>query len=178
MLEPLAQARGDFDELTRLYEKRLELHDDRAERAHWLRKIAEVAADQIGSPERAIAALGRALVEEPMPGAALDDIERIAGASKLPAAGAAKIEAVLDSADAEAGRELALRAARLYAEGGDRAAAERLYRPRARRRRRERRRADGAGRPVSLRGRRDAAWRRSSSGARRPIWIRRRGGRG
>ncbi len=127
VLEPLAQARGDFDELTRLYEKRLELHDDRAERAHWLRKIAEVAADQIGSPERAIAALGRALVEEPMPGAALDDIERIAGASKLPAAGAAKIEAVLDSADAEAGRELALRAARLYTEAGDRAAAERLY---------------------------------------------------
>ena len=80
-----------------------------------------------GSPERAIAALGRALVEEPMPGAALDDIERIAGASKLPAAGAAKIEAVLDSADAEAGRELALRAARLYTEAGDRAAAERLY---------------------------------------------------
>jgi hypothetical protein len=51
VLEPLAQARGDFDELTRLYEKRLELHDDRAERAHWLRKIAEVAGDQIGSPE-------------------------------------------------------------------------------------------------------------------------------
>ena len=37
-----------INELIALYERRLELHDDRAERAHWLRKIAEVAADQLG----------------------------------------------------------------------------------------------------------------------------------
>ena len=127
VLEPLAQARGDYNELLALYERRLELHDDRAERAHWLRKMAEVAADQIGSPNRALDALGRALKEEPMPGAALDDIERIAGAGKLAAAGAAKIEAVIDDADPDAGRELALRAARLYNDGGDRTSAERLY---------------------------------------------------
>ena len=41
--------------------------------------MAEVAADQIGSPQKALEALGRALKEEPMPGAALDDLERIAG---------------------------------------------------------------------------------------------------
>ena len=120
VLEPLAQARGDFNELLGLYERRLELHDDRAERAHWLRKIAEVAADQIGSPEQALDALGRALREEPMPGAALDDLERIAGAAKLPAAGAAKIEAAIGDADPDSGRELALRAARLYVEARDR----------------------------------------------------------
>jgi tetratricopeptide (TPR) repeat protein len=127
VLEPLAQARGDFNELLALYERRLELHDDRAERAHWLRKMAEVAADQIGSPQKALDALGRALKEEPMPGAALDDLERIAGAAKMPAAGAAKIAAAIADADPDAGRELALRAARLYAEASDAASAERLY---------------------------------------------------
>jgi tetratricopeptide (TPR) repeat protein len=127
VLEPLAQSRGDFNELFALYERRLELHDDRAERAHWLRKMAEVAAEQIGSPEKALDALGRALKEEPMPGAALDDLERIAGAGKLAAAGAARIEAAIGDADPDAGRELALRAARLYAEGRDPASAERLY---------------------------------------------------
>ena len=129
VLEPLAQARGDFNELLALYERRLELHDDRAERAHWLRKMAEVAADQIGSPQKALEALGRALQEEPMPGAALDDLERIAGASKLQAAGAAQIAAALEKADADpdAQRELALRAARLYNEGKDQTSAEQLY---------------------------------------------------
>ena len=62
-----------------------------------------------------------------MPGAALDDLERLAGASKLAAAGAAKIEAALADADPEAARELALRAARLYNDGSDQTSAERLY---------------------------------------------------
>jgi tetratricopeptide (TPR) repeat protein len=129
VLEPLAQNRGDYNELLALYERRLELHDDRAERAHWLRKMAEVASDQLSSPQKALEALGRALKEEPMPGAALDDLERIAGASKLAAAGAAKIEAALEKADADpdAARELALRAARLYNDGKDQTSAERLY---------------------------------------------------
>jgi tetratricopeptide (TPR) repeat protein len=127
VLEPLAQARGDHEGLAALYERRLELHEDRAERAHWLRRIAEVAADQLGDAARALDALGRALKEEPMPGAALEDIERIASASGQPAGGAARIEAALAEADAEAARELALRAGRLYVEGGDRTSAERLY---------------------------------------------------
>jgi tetratricopeptide (TPR) repeat protein len=128
VLEPLAAARGDYEELIALYERRLQLHDDRSERAHFLRKIAEVASDQIGSPDRALDALGRALKEEPMPGAALDDLERIAGAARLPAVGAAQIELALTVAEPDAAQELALRAARLYAEAGDKAAAERLYR--------------------------------------------------
>jgi tetratricopeptide (TPR) repeat protein len=128
VLEPLAAASGDHEELIALYERRLEMHDDRAERAHWLRKIAEVAADQLGSPDRALDALGRALKEEPLPGAALEDLERIAGAARIPAAGAAHIELALVGAEPEAARELAARAAKLYVEGGDRDAAERLYR--------------------------------------------------
>jgi tetratricopeptide (TPR) repeat protein len=127
VLEPLAQARGDFNELLMLYERRMQLHDDRAERAHWLRKVAEVAADQLGDPDKALDALGRALKEEPMPGAALDDLERIAGAAKMPGTGAAKIAAAIGDAEPDAARELALRAARLYVEGRDAAAAERLY---------------------------------------------------
>jgi tetratricopeptide (TPR) repeat protein len=128
VLEPLAAARGDHEELIALYERRVEAQEDHAERAHWLRKIAEVAADQLDSPDRALDALGRALKEEPMPGGALDDLERIAGAAKIPAAGAAQIELALVGAEPDAARELALRAARLYGEAGDRPAAERLYR--------------------------------------------------
>jgi tetratricopeptide (TPR) repeat protein len=127
VLEPLAESRGDYQELIGLYERRLELRDERAERAHWLRKIAEVAADHLSSPERALEALGRALREEPMPGGALDDLERIAGTAQLAVDGAARIEAVLAEADPDAARELALRAARLYAAAGDRGASERLY---------------------------------------------------
>ena len=128
VLEPLAAAGGDHEELIALYERRLDMHDDRGERAHWLRKIAEVAADQLGSPDRALDALGRALKEEPMPGAALDDLERISAAAKIPAAGAAQVELALVGAEPDAARELAVRAARLYSDGGDREAAERLYR--------------------------------------------------
>ena len=90
--------------------------------------MAEVAADQIGSPDQALDALGRALKEEPMPGAALDDLERIAGAAKLPAAGAAKIEA----AHRRRGSGLRRASWRCGPPGctsrrGDAAAAERLY---------------------------------------------------
>ena len=129
VLEPLAQARADHQQLIALYERRLALRDDRSERAHWLRKIAEVAADQLGDSRLALEALGRALKEEPLPGAALDDLERIAGAAKLPAIGAAQIDAALAEAgaDPDASRELALRAGRLYTDAGDRVAAERLY---------------------------------------------------
>jgi tetratricopeptide (TPR) repeat protein len=127
VLEPLAEARGDYQELVALYGRRVELRDDRSERAHWLRKIADVAAEQLHQPDLAIEALGRALLEEPAAGGALDDLERIAGAAQLPAAGAEKVEAALAGAEPDAAQELALRAARLYQEAGDRAAAERLY---------------------------------------------------
>ena len=156
VLEPLAQNRGDFNELLALYERRLELHDDRAERAHWLRKMAEVAADQIGSPQKALEALGRALKEEPMPGAALDDLERIAGAAKLAAAGAAKIEAA--DRRCRSGRRARARAARRAPlQRGQRSDVGRAPVPvRAGRRRRERRRAAGARGAVPDGGRRAA----------------------
>ena len=128
ILEPLADARGDYRELVSLYEHRLTLHEDHAERAHWLRRIAEVYDGQLGDSGRAIEALGRALAEEPAAGAALDEIERIAGAAKIPLEAARLIEAVLDRAEPDAAKELALRAAHLYEQSaGEGAAAERLY---------------------------------------------------
>ncbi|HTB60233.1 MAG TPA: tetratricopeptide repeat protein, partial [Polyangia bacterium] len=128
VLEPLAETRGDYQELVALYGRRVELRDDRNERAHWLRRIADVAADQLGQPEVALEALGRALKEEPAAGGVLDDLERIAGAAKLPGAGAAKIEEALSGAEPDAAQELALRAAALYQEAAQDKAAERLYR--------------------------------------------------
>ncbi|HVR01060.1 MAG TPA: tetratricopeptide repeat protein [Polyangia bacterium] len=128
ILEPLAEARGDNEELLGLYEFRVGLRDDAAERAHWLRKIAEICDARLGDATRALDALGRALKEEPMPGGALDDLERIAAAAGVPHEGAARIEAVLGAAAADAARELALRAARLYEVApADPAGAERLY---------------------------------------------------
>ncbi len=128
ILEPLAEARGDNEELLALYEYRVGLRDDPAERAHWLRKIAEICDARLGDAARALDALGRALKEEPMPGAALDDLERIASAAELTRVGAARIEAVLDGAEPDAARELALRAARLYETAPpDLLSAERLY---------------------------------------------------
>ena len=128
ILEPLADARGDYRELVSLYEHRLSLHEDHVDRAHWLRRIAEVYDGQLGDSGHAIEALGRALAEEPAAGAALDEIERIAGAAKIPLEAARLIEAVLDRAEPDAARELALRAAHLYEQSpGEGAAAERLY---------------------------------------------------
>jgi golgin subfamily B member 1 len=128
ILEPMAEARGDYEELLALYEYRLTLRDDHTERAHWLRKIAEICDTHLASPDRALDALGRALKEEPVPGGALDDLERVAAAAKKPHLAAERIEAVLDAADPDSAKELALRAARLYeAPPPNPAAAERLY---------------------------------------------------
>ena len=165
VLEPLAEARGDYQELVALYGRRVELRDDRNERAHWLRRIADVAADQLGQPELALEALGRALKEEPAAGGALDDLERIAGAAKLPGAGAAKIEEALAGAEPDAALELALRAARLYQEAAQDKAGGAPLPPRPRSRRRERRRALGA-RGALPRGR-DAG--RAGGGARATV---------
>ena len=96
VLEPLAQARGDYNELLALYERRLRA----ARRSRRARALA--AQDRRGrrrSDRQPGAGAGGARAarckEEPMPGAALDDLERIAGAAKLPRAGAAKIEAAI-----------------------------------------------------------------------------------
>ena len=170
VLEPLAETRGDYQELVALYGRRVELRDDRNERAHWLRRIADVAADQLGQPEVALEALGRALREEPAAGGALDDLERIAGAAKLPGVGAAKIEEAL--AGRRARRRAGVGAARrrpLPGSGPGQGRGAPLS-PRPRSRRRERRCALGA-RGALPRGR-DAG--RAGRGARATVGRRAR----
>jgi len=128
ILEPLAEARGDWSELVALYEHRLGTRDDRTERAQGLRRIAEIWEERLGQPEQALQALGRALVEEPVPGETIVAIERVAGLAQAPVVAAQLIEAVLDSADPSAARELAVHAARLYeSDPSQGQAAERLY---------------------------------------------------
>ena len=132
VLEPIAEARGDYAELADLHEHRLATRDDPAERAIRLRQIAELYQEHLGQPERALAALGRALMDEPAPGETVEALERVGLALGKPAATAALIEAAIPKADATAARELALHAARLYeAEPAGSAihqgAAERLY---------------------------------------------------
>jgi len=128
ILEPLAESRGDYEQLVALYEYRLSTRDDRTERASGLRRIAEILEERLNQPEKALEALGRALVEEPTPGETVDALERVAGIAVRPVEAARLIEAVLPSADPTAARELALRAARLYeSDPAQRVAAERLY---------------------------------------------------
>ncbi|HEY4186369.1 MAG TPA: tetratricopeptide repeat protein [Polyangia bacterium] len=128
ILEPLAENRGDYLQLVALYEYRLGTRDDRNERAAGLRRIAEILEERLSQPEKALEALGRALVEEPVPGETVDAMERVAALAAQPIEAARLIEAVLSSADPTAARELALRAARLYeTDPAQRAAAERLY---------------------------------------------------
>ena len=128
ILEPLAESRGDYVELVALYEHRLATRDDRSERAAGLRRIAEILEERLSRPDEAMQALGRALLEEPVPGETVDALERVAAGAAQPVAAARLIEAVLASADPSAARELALRAARLFeTDPGERPAAERLY---------------------------------------------------
>ena len=123
VLEPLAQARGDFNELLGLYERRLESRDDPA-RTHPSLKMAEVAADPDRQPRPGAGSAGPRVKEEADAGRGAGQYKGNgnAGAAKMPGAGAAEIKQGIGDADPEAARELALRAARLYVKGGDAAA--------------------------------------------------------
>jgi tetratricopeptide (TPR) repeat protein len=132
ILEPLAETRGDFAELLVLYEARLGLEDEHAEKAMWLRRIAELAEQKLNDLPKALDALGRGLREDPLSFQTADEVERVARNAKLDAEGAKRIEAVLDALEDGALAEMALRAARLYEEAQPatpehEAAAERLY---------------------------------------------------
>jgi tetratricopeptide (TPR) repeat protein len=132
VLEPLAEGRGDFIELATLYEARVAVEEDGLERAGWLRRVAEIYETRLRDAARAVDALGRAVAEDPMSTATIDDIERVARAAGLTADAAQKLEAVAAGVDDSAFTELALRAARLHEESAVRSgagdpAAERLY---------------------------------------------------
>jgi tetratricopeptide (TPR) repeat protein len=133
ILEPLAEARGDFAELAALYEVRVELEDGGPERALWWKRVAELADTRLGDRPRAIDALGRSLKDDPSAPDTAEALERVALAAGKPALAASCMEAVLGGLDGSALVDLCLRAAHLYegaAKGApeNEAAAERLYR--------------------------------------------------
>jgi tetratricopeptide (TPR) repeat protein len=135
ILEPLAESRGDFAELAKLYEVRVELEDSGPERAMWWKRVAELADGKLADQPRAIEALGKSLKDDPSAPDTAEALERIALGAGKPALAAARMEAVLGDLTGSSLVDLALRAAHLYeaaAKTGpapeNDGAAERLYR--------------------------------------------------
>jgi tetratricopeptide (TPR) repeat protein len=131
VLEPLAEVRNDYRELASLYEVRVALEDAGPEKAVWWRRIATLAEEQLRDNERALAALGHALKEDPSAPDTAGVLERVALAAGRGTDGAKLMEAALGDLAGTSLVELALRAADLYLLGKTNdfdAAAERLYR--------------------------------------------------
>ncbi|HJX53704.1 MAG TPA: hypothetical protein VJ801_13135 [Polyangia bacterium] len=130
ILEPLAEARGDFVELAALAEARLLLTEDAFERAGFWRRIAELAETRLADLPRALDALGRALSEDPQSFETADQIERVAERAGTPGEAARRLEAVLDALDGSTLAQMGMRAARQYLLAGgaeNEGAAERIY---------------------------------------------------
>jgi golgin subfamily B member 1 len=131
ILEPLAESRGDYAELASLYEVRVALEDSGPERALWWRRVAEIADERLEDRNRAIEALGKALVDDPSAPDSAEALERVALAAGRPTAAAERMEAALKDLTGTSLVELGLRAADLYQQASapqTDAAAERLYR--------------------------------------------------
>ncbi len=129
ILEPLAEARGDYAEVAALCEARVAQAEDAGDRAGLLRRLADLAETQMGDLPRAMAALGRSLREDASAPETVEALERVAERAAAPVEAARLIEAVLDDLDGDALVQTALRAAGLYASGGEASDgdAERLY---------------------------------------------------
>jgi len=130
ILEPLAEARGDFVELAALAEARLLRTEDPVERAGLWRRIADLAGTRLDDLPRALDALGHALKEEPQAFDTADQIERVAERAGTPVEAARRLEAVLDALDGSALAQMGMRAARQYLRAGgveSEDAAERIY---------------------------------------------------
>ena len=130
ILEPLAEARGDFVELAALAEARISCSEDAGERAGLWRRIGELAEMRLDDLPRALDALGHAFKEDPHAFETADQIERVAERAGTPVEAARRLEAVLDAFDGSELVEIGMRAARQYLLAGDvqnEDAAERLY---------------------------------------------------
>ncbi len=130
ILEPLAEARGDFVELAALAEARISCSEDAGERAGLWRRIAELAETRLDDLPRAVDALGHAFKEDPHAFETADQIERVAERAGTPVEAARWLEAVLDALDGSELVEMGMRAARQYLLAGgvqNEDAAEGLY---------------------------------------------------
>jgi tetratricopeptide (TPR) repeat protein len=130
ILEPLAEARGDFVEVAALAQARLLRSEDAIERAGLWRRVADLAETRLGDLPRALDALGRALHEDPHAFDTAEQLERVAERAGTPVEAASRLEAVLDALDGSTLAQMGMRAASQYlAAGGadNEAAAERIY---------------------------------------------------
>ena len=130
ILEPLAEARGDFVELAALTEARLLRTEEAIERAGLWRRIADLAETRLSDLPRALDALGHALTEDPQTFETADQIERVGERAGTPVEAARRLEAVLDALDGSALTQMGMRAARQYLLAGgvkNEDAAERIY---------------------------------------------------
>jgi tetratricopeptide (TPR) repeat protein len=130
ILEPLAEARGDFVELAALAEVRLARTEDAGLRAEFWRRIADLAETRLDDLPRALDAMGHALQEDPQACETADQIERVAERAGTPVEAARRLEAVLGALDGSELAQMGMRAARQYLVAGgakNEDAAERIY---------------------------------------------------
>ena len=78
ILEPVLRAAGKFDELRGIYELRLRAQSDPGDRAATLRSIALVSETSLSDLDGALAALLRAVADEPQDPSLHQEIERVA----------------------------------------------------------------------------------------------------
>lgn len=120
LLEPLYDADGNHEKWVELAEVRLGVTDGRADKAQLLERIAERCEHQLGDAVRALSAIARALELDPQEPRLADEVERLAeqaGASQL--AGEIFERIIEGGVEPMVGRELGLRAARLWERSGD-----------------------------------------------------------
>jgi golgin subfamily B member 1 len=131
VLEPLADARGDFKELAALYEVRAGMQKNPVDAASWWQKVAETVEQRLGDLPAALDAYGKALPGDPENAEIIESLSRVAEASNKHLQGARLLEASLGQVEGSGLVTLAERAARLYELANTPDAllsAERLYR--------------------------------------------------
>ena len=81
LLEEYYRGAGDLEEVVRLYEQRVELAPDDADRVALLTEAASIWENDIGRPEEALAAMRDAVRADPRDQALMDSLERLADVS-------------------------------------------------------------------------------------------------
>ena len=127
ILEPLYDSDGNHAKRVALAEARLTITTEKPRRASELQRIARIHEEDLKDHRAALSATVRALAELPDDVMLADEIERL-GAGDLMSVAASAFDSVLDGGvPSETGRELGLRAARLYGKLGDEGRAEARY---------------------------------------------------
>ncbi|HEX2574271.1 MAG TPA: tetratricopeptide repeat protein [Polyangia bacterium] len=127
VLERLYETDGDHKKRVELAEVRLKLISDRPGRASQLQQISRLWEEELSDRRQALAAMIRALKEQPEDTSLLDEVERLAAPDELALAADTFHEVIEQGVPSNAARELGLRAARLYDRLGDPGNAEGHY---------------------------------------------------